>query len=239
MKHCRVNVLEHSSVGLTAGAEDASHPLWRLYDRDVQRLFRASQAETLEVRIDQGSQVEAVQALFIPSGHNLEGQALSLSYSSDDATYTVADTWTGSSGLMARELSEPITARYWRFKVDAPPVVPELAELFLGPLYAWARLPARPGGPFEQLLNVEVLQSASGRERFLVHGPARAQRRYSLQFMEQAQKEELLLLWQQGLPFWLKEHAGTWLWGRLRSALELQEVAAGRWTAEFDFIEVL
>lgn len=41
IKCAGLNILETSAVGLAAGVEDAVYPLYRLYDRDAGRIFRA------------------------------------------------------------------------------------------------------------------------------------------------------------------------------------------------------
>ncbi|MEJ2314325.1 MAG: hypothetical protein P8Y85_06030 [Nitrospirota bacterium] len=44
IKCAGLNILETSAVGLAAGTEDPGYPLYRLYDRDAGRLFRAAGA---------------------------------------------------------------------------------------------------------------------------------------------------------------------------------------------------
>jgi hypothetical protein len=183
-----------------------------------------------------------VDRLLIPAGHNLEGMTLDIKHSDDDATYTDAvPQWAGTVGLIERSWP-PATHRYWKFIITNPPVIPEMAELFLTQTYSWQRDPARPAGPFDRLFNVENDQTAGGQDRFLAHGLPRRQRLYRIPRCGEAQKEGVLALY-DGYggykPFWLHDHEGNWIYGKLRSPLNLREEAYQRYSFDFHFVEVL
>lgn len=243
LKTAYENVLETSNVTLSAGAEAPGYPLYRLYDRNIGRMFRPASAVTVEVKVDQGASDNlAVDRLLIPAGHNLAGMTLDIKYSDDDAAYIEAvPQWTGAEGLIERSWS-PATHRYWKFIITDPPAVPEMAELFLTRAFSWKRDPARPSGPFDQLFNVENDQTAGGQDRFLVHGQPKRQRLYHVPRCGEAQKESVLALY-DGYggykPFWLYDHEGNWIYGRLRGPLDLREEAYQRYSFDFHFIEVL
>ncbi|MEJ2183374.1 MAG: hypothetical protein P8Y66_07605 [Nitrospirota bacterium] len=236
------NVLEASTVSLAAGAENAAFPLYRLWDRNVGRLFRPTQAETVEVTVAQGAEPAPVDRLFIPGGHALEGMDLSVSYSSDGAAYSVLDQWVQPDGsLIVREWPS-VTAAFWKFTTTAPAAVPGLAELFLTSTHLWERGPARPSGPLEDVFNVQHAETASGRDRFLIRGEPRRQRVYHVPLAGESQKDQVLALnraWAGAKPFWLRDHEGAWLFGRLREPLALREVAHRGYAYTFDFEEVL
>jgi len=53
IKTCVKNILESGAVSLSAGTADSSYPLYRLYDRDIGKMFKITSAATLEVKIEQ------------------------------------------------------------------------------------------------------------------------------------------------------------------------------------------
>jgi hypothetical protein len=242
MKSCYLNILETSTVALTAGAEDPSYPLYRIYDRDIGKIFKAQAAETLEIKVDQGAVPIAADRLIIPAGHNLAGMACDIKYSDDDVDYTPAlPQWTGEDGLTIKSW-QAIEKRYWKFIIAAPALPPQFAELFLTSTYEWERLPARPAGPFDDVFNSETQTTASGLDRFLVHGNPKKQRTYKVINAGPDQKTNILALnsaWQGAKPFWLCDHEGGWLYGKLRKPIELKEEGYNRFGFEFDFLEVL
>lgn len=237
------NILETSAVTLSAGSEDPDYPLYRLYDRNIGRPFKPAAAETIEVRVDQGaSENLTVDRLLVPAGHTLEGMTLDIKYSDDDVVYTPAVAqWTGTSGLMEKSWT-PVARRYWKFIVTSPSSIPETAELFLTSTYEWERAPARPAGPFEKIFNVRNEVTSGGQDRFLVHGDPRRQRVYHVPSCGQDQMQALAGLYDAyggGAPFWLCDHWGGWIFGKLRGPLNLRETASLRYSLDFDFLEVL
>jgi hypothetical protein len=242
IRTAHLNILESSTVSLSAGFEDPAHPLWRLHDRDVGRPFKAASAATLEVKVEQEAEPRAVDRLLIPTGHGLHGMTLDVMHSDDDAVYVPAvPQWTQiGPGLIDRSWSA-ITRRWWKFIVTSPSSAPEFPELFLTATSEWTRNPERPAGPLEDTANVESLETAGGQERFLLHGPGRRQCVYRVPRAPQTMKDQVESLnasWGQGKPFWLGDHEGTWLFGRLRSPLHLQEVDYRTYSFAFDFLEV-
>jgi|Deesub1362A_J573_1020465.scaffolds.fasta_scaffold00740_12 hypothetical protein len=243
IKCAYINILETSNVSLSAGTEDASYPLYRLYDRNIGKVFKPASAETIEIKIDQGdTALLSADRLLIPSGHNLEGMTLDIMYSDDDVTYTPAvPQWTGASGVIDKSWS-PVTKRYWKFIITNPASIPEITELFLTQTYEWERNPSRPAGPFDSVFNVENDMTAGGQDRFLVHGDPKRQRVYHVLLAGEAQKNNILDLydrWRGYAPFFLYDHEGNWIFGKLRSPLNLKEEAYQRYSFDFDFQEVL
>ena len=53
IKTCCKNILESGTVSLSAGTEDSSYPLYRLYDRDIGKMFKITAVATLEVKVEQ------------------------------------------------------------------------------------------------------------------------------------------------------------------------------------------
>jgi hypothetical protein len=243
IKCAGLNILEGSAVSLTSGAEDPGYPLYRLYDRDAGRMFRAASAGTVEVRADQGASPRAVDRLLVPAGHNLDGATLEVLHSDDDAAYDPAvPGWTQQGTGLVNTAWAAVAKRYWKLRITAPSSAPELAELFLTSTYEWERNPERPAGPLEGVFNVEHAQTAAGQDRFLVHGAPKRRRPYRVPRCSEAQKEGVLALfsdWAGSKPFWLEDHEGSWIYGRLQGPLNLRELAPGAYGFDFDFVEVL
>ena len=244
IRTAHVNMLETSSVSLLQGAEDPAFPLYRLYDRSISRPFRTSEAGTVEVLVDQGSDGPLLPAntLIIPAGHNLEGMALDLLMSEDGQSYSPAvPQWSQSGGIIAKEWAS-VSKRYWKFRVTSASAVPSIPEIFLTSSYEWDRMPAWPLGPMEDEHNVIAADTQDGRRRFLRAGPPRRRRKYSVPHSPEGMKDEMLLLWDtwgEGRPFWLSDHDGSWIYGGLEEGLELSETSAGAYSFGFHFLEVL
>jgi hypothetical protein len=244
IKTAHANLLETSTVTLSAGGEDAAYPLWRLYDRNIGRVFKPTAAETMEVKADQGAGgFQAVDGLLVPAGHNLDGMTLDVKHSDDDLAYTPAVTqWVQSGSGLIEKSWNPATKRYWKFIVTSPATVPELAELFLTSTYSWPRNPSRPTGALEKVFNVTNDVTASGQDRFLEHGDPKHQRSYAMPRCGEAQKDAITSLydaWAGRKPFWLYDHEGNWIYGKLTAPLDLRELAYQSYGFKFEFLEVL
>lgn len=245
---CYKNILETSTVTLSASAENPNYPLYRLYDRDIGKLFKITATETMEVKIDQGTSDNlACDRLLIPAGHNLDGMTLDIKWSDNDSAYTAAVTqWVQSgSGLINKNWSS-ITHRYWKFIITTPASIPQFMELFLTQSYQWEQNPQIPWGPFDDEFNVENEVTSDGHDRFQTHGNPKKQRVYSVYKCEDAQKTNIISLndtWAGAKPFWLSDHDGVWFYGKLRNSISIKEEdeneAGGVYSFDFDFLEVL
>jgi hypothetical protein len=236
------NILETSTVYLQTGSAQAAYPLWRLYDRDIGRIFAAAAASTLVVQVDQGASGNiAVDSLFIPAGHNLSGLALSLAYSADNSAYTNAVTaWTQADALDIIKTWTAITRRYWRFSITSPAKIPQFAELFLSSVYTWETNPLLPKGAYDPVFNVAVKTTAAGQDRFLIQGAAKRRRSYTVS-CDETQAENISAFYDAYAgykPFWLRDDDGIWIYGRLSGELQLTEDEFGM-NYNFDFIEVV
>lgn len=245
IKNAYINILESGAVTLAAGTAHASFPLYRLHDRNIGRVFKTTAAVTTEVLVDQGASGNlAVDQLLIPPGHNLDGETLDIKYSDNDSDYYEAvSQWVQSgSGLIDKSWSS-ITHRYWKFIVTSPSNAPEIPELFLTSTYEWERdASKRDSGPYDPEFNVLAEQTAAGHNRFLVRGSAKKRRRYHAPNVGETQKDNLVTMndaWAGAVPFWLKDHEGVWIYGRLRAPIALKPVTYQRYSFDFDFVEVL
>jgi len=242
MKCCYQNILETATVTLATGAADANYPLWRLYDRNIGRMFKAVAAVTLTVRIAQGATVLPVDRLIIPAGHNLSGMVLDIKWSDDDVTYTAATAqWICATGDIDKSWVS-LTKQYWKFIITSPGVIPSFHELFLTSTYTWEKNPPRPTGELNPIFNVERLQSSGGQARYLTHGALKRQRSYQMPRCGEAQKtniEALNAAWAGANPFWLHDHNGILIFGELRKPIALKEISYQTYSFDFDFVEVI
>ena len=101
IKLCYRNILETGTVTVTT--ENTLFPKYRLYNRDIGKLFKGTAfASPFAIKVDQGAVISyPVDRLIIPAGHNLNGLACSLRYSTDDFASDdhEANGWTQSDAL--------------------------------------------------------------------------------------------------------------------------------------------
>jgi hypothetical protein len=245
VRTAHLNILESSTVSLSLGSADPDFPLARLSDRNIGRPFKAAAAETLEIKADQGGTAPylSLDMLIIPPGHNLDTMTLDIMHSDDDVLYTPAvSQWVQSgSGLIIKEWAS-LTKRYWKFIITSPSLAPEFAELFLTSAVSWIKNPSRPAGRLDSLFNVTHAVTASGHDRFLSHGKPKRRLSYSLPAIGESQKDALVALndsWAGIRPFWVKDHEANWIYGRLTEPLQIKEEGFQRYSANFEFLEVL
>ncbi|RJQ44446.1 MAG: hypothetical protein C4538_10530 [Nitrospiraceae bacterium] len=243
IKCCYKNILENSTVTLSAGTEDSNYPLYRLYDRDIGKVFKPTAAVTIEVKVNQGASGNlAADRLLIPAGHNLNGMTLDMKYSDDDSGYTpaVAQWVQAGSGLIEKNWTSG-THRYWKFIITTPASIPQIPEIFLTQTYTWERNPSRPIGSVAPRYNVERDEDAGGHARFLVHGDPRRYRSYPETRAKSAQRvniEAFYNEWAGSKPFFLCDHEGNWIYGELLN-FDISEQGSDLFPFSFEFLEIL
>jgi hypothetical protein len=246
-----INLLESSTV--TSSDADSSYPLANLSDRDIGKPFKFNSATAPWVKADQGAAgTQAVDLLFIPAGHNLDGLRLTLEHNSTDSWaggQTTASQWTQSGSGQIVKTFAGVTDRWWRLTVDDgaggnPGVVPEFAELFLTSLYTFERdASRRASGPFGNVRNVEDLARADGAYRSLKHGAALRRRNYIVPLAPAAQYANfetlLAATYNEGVPFLLHDHDGAYIWSRISGDPNPKQVSYGVWSFGFECVEVV
>jgi len=189
------NILENSTVNPTN--ENTSYPSYRLYDRDVGKLFKGeSTADNFYITIDQGASASntwyPVDRLVIHAGHNLTtAQGIVVQYSSDNfgADINSATSWTSTeAGTISKSLSS-LTQRYWRINFPDSTSPPELTEVFLGADYTFQRNFAF-GSKTGYRANIAREETQSGKRRAVQLGDLREVRTYDLAVIETTQKED-------------------------------------------------
>lgn len=188
----------------------------------------------------------AVDCLIVPGGHNLKNMTLKIDYSDNYYTWTqlVAE-WTQSDNDQIIKSFELNTNRYIRLTIYSS-VMPQVAELFLGPSYTFEENPNLPYGPFDPEFNVENRVVSGGADRFLIHGDAKRRRFYDCTLKRETQKASALMLndaWAGSKPFWLCDHDGVWIYGKLDAPLNIrmedENEDGGIYTFQIYFKEVL
>ena len=241
IKTAHINILEGATVTLAANSHEPGYPLYRLYDRNTGRMFRALDAAPTEIAIDQGAlDIKSADTLLIAAGHNLAGATLTLSYSDDAIDYTECVSFTAAAGVIEAAWGA-VSKRYWKLAITSPAEPPAMAELFITSASSFARRPLRASGPFDDEPNTITRRTSGGSCRALVMGPCRRQRPYFMRIGE-AERAALDALWAAcagGVPFWICDHEGQWIFGYLASAPGTKEIVPGVYTIDFNFTEAL
>jgi hypothetical protein len=239
-----INILENSTVTLTAGTAHADFPLARLYDRDIGRDFKTTAAVTTTVHIDHGATGNlAIDQLFIPAGHGLNGMTLDIEWSDNDSSWTPAVTqWVQGDANLIDKSWTSITHRYWRFTVTSPASAPQFAELFLTQTYTWEKNPLRNASDLEAEFNVIKEQTASGEDMFLKLGESKRSRLYQSQLVGLTQKTNIEAVWDAWAgykPFFMQDHRGNIFFVKFNAGLNITEVMNDLFRFTFDVTEVI
>jgi hypothetical protein len=237
------NILESSTVSLTAGTAHADFPLARIANRNITDLFKCTAAETTEIQVDQGATGNiAIAACIIASGHNLDGETIDIQYSDDAAIWNDAVTqFTGTAGHIIQTFTES-THRYWRVKITTPANAVEITEIFFSPIYTWETDPVYPLSDLEPQNNIEVITSSKGENYYLQKGLPKSRRAYTLKNINITQRDNLLALWADWgghKPFWISDHEGTLLYAEFSGGLNLNANLQNYYSAQFTLLEVL
>lgn len=240
------NILENSTVNPTN--ENTSYPKYRLYDRDIGKLFKGnSSAATWSITIDQQSSathtIYPIDRLIIPSGHNLNGIGLRIQYSSDNfaGDINTATSWTQSTtGIIDKSITSN-TQRYWRISIFDHSI-PELPELFLGKDYSFQRNPGY-GSRTGKKANVMREETQSGKRRAIKLGELKNTRTYELSVIETSQKDDFETWFEhtEGLkPVYLTDEAGNVLYVELLNDLDFSYKARNNiYSVVLEFQEVI
>jgi hypothetical protein len=238
------NILENSTVTVTT--ENTAFPRYRLYDRDVGKLFKGNSIPAnFYITLDQGATTQyEVDRLIIPAGHNLNGLLVKLQYSTDNFSSNIVDasSWTQSgSGLIDKSFTAQ-TKRYWRLNIAAPASAPQLAEMFLTRAYSLAKGPAYEGLSDAYRRNNERLETRSGRVRSVKFGELRRYRKYVIQNLPASQKTEFES-WEElceGVKsVYITDHNSETYFCEILNEIQFRPVSSSLWGVDLDLLEVL
>lgn len=216
------NILENSTVN--PSNENLSYPKYRLYDRDIGKLFKGnSSINDFLITIDQGaSDPNPVNHLIIPFGHNLNGSSMMLEYSTGGAYFSATSWSQTSAGTINKAITSTGNHRYWRLDIISASAVPELTELFLGQDYTFQRNPSY-GSRAGIKSNVMREETQSGKRRAVQLGELRETRTYDLSVIETTQKDDFKTWVEhtEGLkPIYLTDENGNLMFAELLNDLD-------------------
>jgi hypothetical protein len=236
------NILENSTVTVTT--ENISFPKYRLHDRDIGKMFKGTAfASPFEIKANQGATtIYEVDRLIIPVGHNLNGRACSLRYSTDDFSSDDHEAvgWTQGNALLIDKSFTAATKQYWKLNVTAPATIVEMTEMFLSKIYTFDRNPSW-GSTVEKQKNIKRDETQSGRMRRIKLGEPRLSAVYDLLVLS-AQKTAFEA-WDIGMDgtksIYLWNEDGIPCFMELLNDLKFIYRANGIWGTNLELLEVL
>lgn len=237
------NILETGTVTLSVGTASTAFPLYRLYDRDVGLQFKPQTTGALTIKIAQSVNPVAIDRVIIPPSHDIAGTTVSISYSSDDGTYTTDTVLNPSASAISQStLTGSITKEYWKIQINNTSTsLSAIPEIFLSPSYPFETQPLNDIGQYDNVFNVENALTVSGQDRFLEHGDLKRQRIYIFKNNSTVQETNILALndaWAGSKPFWIFDHTSVWIYGKILLPLDITK-KEGIFTFDFNFLEVL
>lgn len=241
VKFCYINILETGTVTLVGDVQNPSFPSYRLYDRDIGKLFKFNTGGTgLYILVNQGASPVAIDRLIIPPGHNLNGEVCLLQYSTDNINWVDAiSLWPQTDALIINKTFSSQTKQYWKFVITTA-AVPEIPELFLTSTYSFERQ-VRINLTEKHQTNVYREESLSGRVRRVKNGLERRARKYSV--LASAAQKTSLETWNTTYDgtkmFYVIDHNGTPIYMEMLNDLEFEFVSNDYSNVVFDLLEVL
>jgi len=240
------NVFEDCSSVSCSPTESTAYPLYRLYDRDIDKLFAFSSVSTeMSITANQGASSDvwlSPTRLIIPEGHNLNGLDCILYYSTDNIAFTSVTSWTQADTNTINKTFTAPTYHYFKFKIiSATSHTGQLPELFLGPDYTFQRNPSY-GSVVGKKINVLRDETQSGKVRLIKQGDIRKKGTYDLTVIETTQKDDLetLIDYIEGAkPLWMTDENGTLTYIEILNEPEFVYKAAGKYSCVIDFQEVI
>ncbi len=237
------NILEYAT-SITPTDVNTLFPAYRLYDRDIGKLFKGNTAANpFNIVINQAATPLPADHLVIPVGHNLNGLTVKLQYSATGAwagEEVDALSWTPTAALIDKTFTTQ-TKEYWRLKIAAPGAAPEFSEMFLGSLYTFETNPLYSGFNESTRRNIIRDETQSGRTRRVKFGDPREYRKYSL--MAGATQKASLELWEstwEGTKaFYVWDTSGECYFMELMNELSFIPLSATLWTCELELLQVL
>jgi len=240
------NIYESCSSASCSPTASTAYPIYRLYDRDIDKIFAFSSASTsMTVTANQGASSDiwvSATRLIIPTGHNLNGLGCCLYYSTDNAAFTSATSWTQANANTIDKSFTSQTYRYFKFEIFAATShTGQMPELFLGPDYTFQRNPAY-GSMIGKKTNVLRDETQSGKTRLVKMGDVRKKGTYDLIAVQTSQKEDLqsLVAHTEGAkPLWLTDEEGILTYVEILNDLEFVYKGYNIWSSVIDFQEVI
>ena len=236
------NYLEGATIDVTT--EDPSYPRYRLYDRAQGLLFKGTSHPNpfvIKANLGASGPYPGIDTVILGANHNLTGLTLTLKYSDNDDSYTVAKSWTGAAGINRQSFTEA-NHRYWKLEIANPSANPEIGELFLTKVYSFERSPDYGYG-LGNKENVSRGESSSGYSQKTKWGEERKRRNYRLTKMSDGQRLDLEAFREtiDGIKnFYIEDLLGNLFFVELPEGLpDFIAEPMGRWGIDFNILEVL
>lgn len=138
------NILEEATVTVTS--EATGYPSYRLYDKDMSLLWKASSTASQTIKTDAGEGNTDTINCYLTCYHNLGDTAVSgirLDYSDDDVVWTNILSITQSDNDLINSTFSGSTHRYFRLVFDTfGSGIAEAGEVYLGNMESINRDPA-------------------------------------------------------------------------------------------------
>ncbi len=239
------NIYENSTVTVTT--EDSDYPEWRLYDRDIGKMYKGTSTATHLLKADQGATtIWGVDTCLVSAGHNLDvgdDTDVFLQSSDNDSVWSTAASGVNiaTTAMIAFELGAAEDHRYWRVKLNALGANPEIPEIFIGEKIEFENC-ILYGDDEGKKGNVERMESISGIPNFLQQGVEREYRRYRFFLRTDTQRTNMedFLTHSRNKPFWIKDLDGEWYFMSLvePNIGPLSRPLINRYEIEVEMIEV-
>jgi hypothetical protein len=166
--------------------------------------------------------IQAIDSLIIPSGHNLVGTDLAWQYFNEDTlAWTTVDYWTQADGnLIVRRLAAPAIHRRWLLAIINPVVAPQMGELYMTLLNSFSSgcQPQNTNSQFGTQRNASRIVSKSNVVQFVSKGAKQRFCQYQLPSLNPSDTA-LLQAWDDAFdgrnPFFFIDHAGNMFFAEL------------------------
>ena len=235
---------------LYATAADSGYPTFRIYDRNIGRKAQFTMVDPgtnhyHEITVSGGQiSIILVNALHIPAPHNLNGASCYVRKGTGGGV-VIVHSWTQSDALDIHKEWTGVADANWEvlFSGDGVEHTIGFNELFLGNIHTWTRNPQYPAGNRSLEFNVNNIVSSSGSDVFVEYGPQKRKREYTLKNIDRDMADDFIewhdTAYAGKRPFYLCDHEGTWIFGKLIDGIGLNETEYGLYEITFNFLEVL
>ena len=206
-----INLLELAST-VTVTSADPAAPAYRLYDRLFDVPWMAVNTAEQNIKIDQGTLGQQVNALLIPQDHNLTETTISwqrATVDNDGSYVNVVPPWVQADEGLIQKLGTH-SDRFQRVKISGAAAPPQIGELFLTILYTF-RAPDF-GSRRATQFNVKRNVGMGGRPSYVKLGPSYRVLSYempSILLEDEAFYEAWFAAWDGGKPFFMVDHKGN------------------------------
>jgi|SRR5215471_9655094 len=244
-----VNLLDGAALGMTPDGAVSGKGPDRLIDRDLGLECEDGGVSGARVWMaDRGvGAAPDAAAAWILAGSNLAGVAFTLDTSDDGSTWTPRATMTPAANTPVRAALAPFPVpRYVRWTATDPPTPVRLTEVVLAPALTFRWKPAAGSLTEPQVLNVNLVNSVSGRGWAVQRGPRRWSSTFTMTNAPNVDRIQMLTLLDDladtAKPFFVLTVTGELRWVRLLPPITAAGVTlspSGEWNLPVSLVEEL